>query len=149
VTGIPQVEARTRPEPDSWSILEVICHLHDEEREDFRQRLDTIIHRPEEKWPPIIPVGWVTERHYNERDLEEMLASFLVERRKSLVWLNSLEAPNWQAVYPAPFGEIRAGDMLASWAAHDNLHTRQLVELRRTRLVHLTAPYDVRYAGEW
>jgi hypothetical protein len=94
-------------------------------------------------------VGWVTERHYNERDLEEMLASFLVERRKSLVWLNSLEAPNWQAVYPAPFGEIRAGDMLASWAAHDNLHTRQLVELRRTRLVHLTAPYDVRYAGEW
>ena len=44
---------------------------------------------------------------------------------------------------------MKAGDLLASWVAHDNLHTRQLVELRRSRLVELAQPYDVRYAGDW
>jgi hypothetical protein len=149
VAGIHPEEARTRPSPDSWSVLEVVCHLYDEEREDFRQRLDIILHRPEEKWPPIDPVGWVTARSYNQRELAEMLNNFAAERRKSLVWLGSLDTPDWEAVYPASFGPIKAGDMLASWVAHDNLHTRQLVELRRSRILTITDPYTVRYAGEW
>ena len=52
VTGITWVEARARPEPESWSVLEVVCHLYDEEREDFRQRLDIMLYRPDDKWPP-------------------------------------------------------------------------------------------------
>jgi hypothetical protein len=94
-------------------------------------------------------VGWVTARKYNERDLAEMLDSFLEERSKSLAWLSGLAAPDWQAQYPAPFGAIKAGDMLASWVAHDHLHMRQLVELRRQRIISITEPYNVRYAGEW
>lgn len=147
--GVTQTEARFKPNPDEWSILEVVGHLYDEEREDFRQRLDIILHRPTDKWPPIDPAGWVTARGYNERDLTENLANFLAEREKSLTWLQSLAAPNWEAEYVAPFGLIRAGDMLAAWVAHDTLHTRQLVELKHSRLLNLVEPFDVRYAGEW
>lgn len=32
-------QARWKPTPDKWSMLEVVNHLYDEEREDFRQRL--------------------------------------------------------------------------------------------------------------
>ena len=39
VMGVMQAEACVKPQPESWSILEVVCHLLDEEREDFRQRL--------------------------------------------------------------------------------------------------------------
>lgn len=149
VAGITQAEAQVKPAPESWSILEVICHLYDEEREDFRQRLDIILHRPEEQWPPIDPEGWVTSRKYNERDLAEVLENFVAERKQSLVWLRGLSASNWEAEYVTPFGSIQAGDMFASWVAHDNLHLRQLVELRRARIVNLAEPYDVRYAGVW
>jgi hypothetical protein len=149
VRGITPAEARSKPDPESWSMLEVVCHLYDEEREDFRQRLDIILHRPEEAWPPIDPGGWVTSRQYNERDLAEMLANFLEERERSLAWMRGLTAPNWEAEYKAPFGIIKAGDMLAAWAAHDGLHARQLVELRRNRMVRISEPYGVRYAGEW
>ena len=149
VTGVTQAEARSRPNPESWSVLEVVCHLVDEEREDFRQRLDIMLHRPDEPWPPIDPKGWVTGRKYNDRDLAEMLDRFVAERGQSLAWLRGLAAPNWEAEYLAPFGPIKAGDMLAAWVAHDNLHMRQLVELRRSRVVHLTEPYDVQYAGDW
>ena len=149
VSGITQAEARSRPAPESWSIVEVVCHLWDEEREDFRQRLDFILHRPGETWPPIDPQGWVTTRKYNDRDLAETLDNFVAERNQSLAWLRRLSAPNWDAEYVTPFGSIKAGDMLAAWVAHDNLHMRQLVELRRSRVVSIAEPYDVRYAGDW
>lgn len=147
--GLTPAEARFKPKPESWSILEVICHLYDEEREDFRQRLDFMLHRPAETWPPTDPMGWVAARKYNERDLAEMVAKFEAERQKSLAWLKSLSNPNWEAAYTAPFGVIKAGDIMGSWVAHDQLHLRQLVELRRARALRLIAPYEVRYAGEW
>ncbi len=149
VAGITREEAQRRPTPESWSILEVICHLHDEEVEDFRQRLDIILHRLDEPWPPIDPVGWVTARTYNANDLEESLQKLLSERKRSLEWLRSLSAPDWEIECATTFGRMKAGDMLSSWVAHDNLHIRQLVELRRARIIVLTLPYDVRYAGEW
>jgi hypothetical protein len=142
-------KARRRPAPEAWSLLEVICHLHDEEREDFRPRLDLVLHRPQDTWTRIDPAGWITARRYNERDLAEALQGFLVERERSLAWLGSLAAPDWSREYQAPFGRITAGDLLASWAAHDLLHTRQLVELRRARLLAQAAPYSTQYAGDW
>jgi hypothetical protein len=150
LAGVTQEQARRKPAPDSWSMLEVTCHLYDEEREDFRRRVDILLHRPEEKWPPINPVGWVTERNYNEQDFAGMLEKWATERRKSLDWLDALSAPDWNTKHPTPSGlEMSAGDMFASWVTHDILHLRQLVELRHTRVLEISAPYDVRYAGEW
>ena len=147
--GVPASDARVRPAPDAWSIVEVVAHLLDEEREDFRARLDHVLHRPHETWPRIDPAAWVTERGYNERDLAETLGAFLAERERSLAWLAGLAAPDWSRVYEASWGPITAGDLAASWAAHDLLHIRQLVELRRARLLTLTAPHSTTYAGDW
>jgi hypothetical protein len=149
VAGVSAEEARVRPAPEAWSLLEVVCHLHDEEREDFRPRLDVVLHRPEEAWTRIDPAAWVTERQYNTRDLAQTLQAFLAERERSLAWLGTLSAPDWSREYRAPFGPITAGDLLASWAAHDLLHTRQLLELRRARLLAQTEPYRTEYAGDW
>jgi hypothetical protein len=143
-------EAQFKPTPETWSVLEVVCHLLDEEREDFRQRLDIILHRPDAAWPPIDPAGWVTSRKYLERNYADMLYDFFAERKKSLTWLKSLEKPNWEQGVPTPWGKtIKAGDMFAAWVAHDNLHIRQLVELRRVRIENITEPYGVYYAGDW
>jgi hypothetical protein len=149
VQGVSEQQARWKPDPESWSVLEVINHLYDEEREDFRVRLDIILHQPDQPWPPINPDGWVQERRYNERDLDKSLSNFLEERRASLEWLESLSAPDWEASYEASFGTMRAGDMFASWVTHDQLHLRQLVELHRAWLERLVEPYDLRYGGEW
>jgi len=149
LVGIDQDEARIKPNAESWSILEVICHLYDEEREDFREHLDFILHRQNEEWHRIDPEGWVTERKYNEENFTEMQEKFLAERRKSLDWLQELSAAKWETTYTSQFGSMKAGDMFASWVAHDNLHIRQLVELRRSRIERITKPYDIQYAGAW
>lgn len=149
VEGVGEVQARWRPEADAWSILEVVNHLLDEEKLDFRVRLDITLHRPEEVWPGIDPAGWVTERRYNERELEESLTGFLAAREVSLDWLRSLADPDWEARYEAPWGPMRAGDLMAAWVAHDLLHMRQLVELHWAYTVKEVQPYSARYAGEW
>src|SRR6266550_5924742 len=79
-----------KPAPDKWSILEVVNHLFDEERQDFRQRLDLVLKTPEQTWPAIDPQNWVTSRRYNERDLDTSLKNFFDEREKSLSWLSQL-----------------------------------------------------------
>jgi len=150
VVGVETDQARWRPTPDAWSILEVVNHLYDEEREDFRTRVDYVLHRPGEDPPPIDPQGWVTARAYNERNLAESLTDFWGERHISLAWLLALRAPAWDNLYVHPAGfRLRAGDLLTAWAAHDLLHLRQLVELHYAWHKAQSAPYELDYAGDW
>lgn len=149
LTGIEQAEAQVKPSPESWSILEVTCHLRDEEREDFGARLDSILNRPDEAFVVIDPQGWITERKYNEQDFEQAKEAFFTQRAHSLERLNSLAGVDWNTAHTDQYGSVTAGEMFASWIAHDNLHTRQLVELRRTRIETITKPYPIEYAGEW
>ena len=39
VEVVSDADGRWKPTPKDWSILEIACHLLDEEREDFRVRL--------------------------------------------------------------------------------------------------------------
>jgi uncharacterized damage-inducible protein DinB len=149
VEGVSAEQARWKPAATSWSILEVVNHLLDEEKEDFRVRLEITLHQPERPWPPIDPEGWVTARQYNQKDLQASLEGFLAEREASLAWLRGLTSANWDAVYDAPFGQITAGDLFASWVAHDLLHMRQLVELQWAYTAMSATPYRVEYAGSW
>lgn len=150
IQGVAAEQARWRPDADAWSILEVINHLYDEEREDFRQRFDLILHRPDAAWPPIHPGTWVTERRYNERDLADSWQAFADERAQSLAWLRGLADPDLNAATSHPAGfTMRAGDMLAAWVAHDFLHSRQLVELHYLYHAQQATQYDVRYAGDY
>lgn len=149
VTGVSKAEARYKPSAKTWSILEVVNHLYDEERFDFRVRLDIILNRPAEDWPPIAPTAWVTQRKYNTRDLQASLANYLRERRRSLRWVRSLGKADWNTRYSRDGRTMRAGDMFAAWVAHDGLHIRQLNELHRALLERAAKPYQAGYAGEW
>lgn len=148
-SSLSDEQARWRPAPDAWSILEVINHLYDEERSDFRVRLDHILHRPGQPWPPINPQGWVTEREYNSRDLAQSRQNFLNEREKSLAWLRQLDPIDWTTLEVSPFGQMHAGDMFAAWVAHDLLHLRQLIELHYAYAAQDAQPYNLAYAGDW
>ena len=148
LAGVSPEAARLKPSAESWSILEVVCHLYDEEREDFREHLDFILHRHIEEWHAIVD-GWVTQRKYNEQNFVEMQEKFFTEREKSFAWLIGLQKPDWEKTYTTEYRTISAGEMFACWVVHDNLHIRQLVELRRMRIENITKPYNLEYAGDW
>jgi hypothetical protein len=143
-------QVRWKPSPEEWSILEVTCHLHDEEREDFRPRVRLTLTDPAADWPPIDPAGWVTARNYNAQDSTEQLEAFLAERRASLDWLHGLQNPDWESKKMHPqLGSVTAGEMLWAWVAHDHLHLRQLNQLHWQWLATHAPPFSLEYAGGW
>ena len=150
VGGVSDEEACFKPDEDSWSILEVVTHLADEEVEDFRRRLRLTLEDPASPWPPIDPAGWAVERRYNEGDLRESLERFCEERQRTVKWLRGLVDPDLSRKHTHPrLGSMRAGDVLAAWVAHDALHLRQIAK----RLYQLTqrdaGEYVTDYAGPW
>jgi hypothetical protein len=147
--GLTTEQARWKPAPAKWSILEVVNHLYDEEREDFRQRLQLVLTDIALTWPPIAPQEWVTARAYSERELTLSVVNFLSEREKSLTWLRTLQSPKLESRHEREAGSLSAGDLLASWLAHDFLHIRQLTRLHWQYLTANANPYQTDYAGPW
>lgn len=135
-----------------WSILEICCHLRDEEREDFRVRLESTLRDPGAAWPAIDFERIATTRGYQRESLESALDEFAAAREVNVAWLRGLppmSALDWNHAHLHPSGhEIRAGDLMASWAAHDALHLRQIAK-RLHELAARDAGYDVTYAGDW
>lgn len=149
VSQVTEEQARWKPAPESWSMLEVLNHLYDEEREDFRHRLQLTLKDPATPWPPIAPQEWVTGRSYSTRDFGESLNQFLQEREKSLAWLRTLRSPAWESRHEREAGSMTAGDLMASWLAHDLLHIRQLTRLHWQYLNFVSMPFKTDYAGPW
>ena len=149
--SVTEEQARWKPGEDRWSMLEVINHLYDEEREDFRKRLELVLNNPAEPWPPIDPEGWVVQRNYNGRNLKQSLDNFFEERAKSLLWLDKLDLPDWQATHHHPqMGPMSAELILANWLAHDLFHIRQATDLHFAYLTELVKPVALDYSGwEW
>lgn len=149
LNGIHQDEYNFRPAPGKWNILEIVCHLHDEEREDFRARVKLVLEDPTVPFPKIDPQAWVSERKYSEQYYITAMQNFLAERKASIEWLRSLEAPKWENAYQHPkVGPVRAQFLLCNWLAHDYLHLRQLNANRYQYLLQ-TAGEKLDYAGDW
>jgi hypothetical protein len=142
--------ARWKPKPETWSMLEVVCHLADEERRDFRPRLKSLLFDtpPGSSITPIDPSAWVIQGNYNAEDLADSLSDFRAERTTSLEWLRSLPT-DLQLERFAPDREISAGQVLYSWLAHDYLHIRQITRLHYDFLALEAQAYDIGYAGQW
>ncbi len=129
--------------------MEIVCHLLDEECEDFRARLKSTLENPEKEFNFIDPVGWVSSRKYIEKDFNTELTEFLNERENSINFLQQLKEPKWDNFYDHPkFGNMSAKLFFTNWLAHDYLHIRQIIELK---FEYLSATTDekLNYAGNW
>ena len=147
--GLTEQEYRWKQNPNKWCALEIICHLHDEEREDFRARVKHVLETPNSPMLPINPVGWVTERKYIELDFESALTAFIHEREYSIEWLKSLHNPKWDNAFHHPkFGALSAKFFLTNWLAHDYLHIRQITRLKYDYLADMSG-INIDYAGTW
>lgn len=139
------------PESTDWSILQIVCHLADEEEFDFPVRIQLTLNGGGQ-WPPIDPEGWASERNYANQNLREQLDRFTQLRERSLTELAAQHWDDnaWNRSYQHELlGTLSAGDLLHSWAAHDILHLRQISKRLYQYNETQAADYSTRYAGNW
>ncbi len=138
-----------RTHPDKWSLLEVLCHLRDEERWDFKARIQQIFKEPGALLEPFNPLDWVTEYDYRQQDPEETLNSFIEERERSIKWLGEIRQADWSLTgRTRKGGKMSAKELLSNWLAHDYLHIRQINRLKYQYL-QIHCGEDLTYAGNW
>ncbi len=150
VQPISDEQAQWKPNPETWSLKEVMEHFYNEERIDFCKHLKEMLSDPPQPWGEFSP-----EEYISVESCRQALNSFLMEREASGVWLRKLESPDWDLESQASFGSegevltLSAGDVLGSWVAHDFLHIRQINELLYAWNTQQVSPYSVQYAGGW
>jgi hypothetical protein len=149
LSDLSEEEYTWKPGPDKWNILEIVCHLYDEEREDFKARIKFTIDPPPGPIPLIDPQGWATTRNYAGQNFVQMTNKFLNERKQSLQWLQSLKNNNWDRTIIHPtLGSMSGSVFLCNWVAHDYQHIRQILALKYEYLKVKTGE-SLTYAGNW
>ena len=150
VQTISEEQAQWKPNPDTWSMKQVMEHVYNEERIDFRKILKRMLNTP------FLPSGEaLPEEYLPVESCRQALDGFLLEREASIKWLRALKSPDWNVTSQWPFGpegnvtSFSAGDVLLSWVEHDILHLRQMIELLHAWNEKQASPYSLMYAGGW
>ena len=150
LSGLDDEAARMRPAPDEWSPVEIVCHLRDEETEDFGARVRVILDGAAE-FVRIDPERWVVERRYREARLAEALAAFRSHREESLRLLASAAPELLRALGASRplgrLGPLSGLDLVAAWVAHDRIHLAQLAGTLARNWASRWAPLRSEYAG--
>ncbi|UJH68069.1 DinB family protein [Allomuricauda sp. SCSIO 65647] len=146
---LPFEAQKWKPDVEKWCPLEIVCHLLDEEVEDFRARTQHVLETPDLPLKPIKPQRWPKDRNYLGQDFKLVLQNFLDERQKSVNWLQSLQDPKWEQTVDHPeVGPRSAKKFLINWLAHDYHHIRQINAIRYDYLKFRSGD-DLAYAGNW
>ncbi|HYB70598.1 MAG TPA: DinB family protein, partial [Candidatus Bathyarchaeia archaeon] len=142
-----------RPDPASWSVTEIVCHLRDVE-ELFLVRFQTILAADDPQiltlgatpealaaWSiggeighPLDPDRWAEDRQYARQDATAALAAFVRRRGETIALLDGLNAAQWRrgGIHQAR-GRMTLDEWVASLAGHDDNHLEQLRHLDQLR----------------
>jgi hypothetical protein len=136
-----------RPAATEWSPLEIVCHLRDEESEDFGARVRVVVAGGTE-FVPIDPERWAVERRYRDDDPPAALAALSERRAASLAFLATVAPERLRATVTRPgTGALSGLDLLAAWVTHDRLHLSQLAATLARLGARRWAPLRAEYAG--
>ncbi len=116
---------------EAWSVVEVVCHLRDNEEcvlgrmRSMRDEVDPVI-------VPYDQEQWARERNYAADDLREALAAFARLRAGHITELAALMPDAWERAGQHPQrGRITIGSQTLRVVCHDAVHAAQLARQLR------------------
>jgi hypothetical protein len=133
VREVPSHILKRRPAPRRWSAHEHACHLA-HVHAMFFSRLDQILREPAPVIQPYLPGEQDADDLLLRMDLEACLDRFVVDRRRLVARLETLDHADWSRT--AEHGEYRTYSvfiMFRHLALHDFLHAYRIEELLLAR----------------
>ena len=115
------------PAAEEWSIVEIMCHIRDVEREIDQPRINLVLNQSEPFIPAQMPDEWAKERGYASQDGPSALRAFTQARLGTLKTLVGLEPGQWsRKARHAIFGPTSLQELVSFNAEHDRLHIQQV-----------------------
>jgi hypothetical protein len=137
VKGVPASKLRKRPEPDKWSVAEIVAHLADTELVGS-WRMRAILGAPGTPIQAFDQDAWVKACHYEKRDPHRALQQFRVLREANLALFKTLSPEQWKHHgMHAERGQETIEHIVRLYAGHDLNHLGQI-----ERIVSSKQPSD-------
>lgn len=126
IAGVARERLKTRPQPDKWSVAEILAHLAEDEIATAWRYRQMVEHSGIEL-SGFDQDLWARIGNYAARDPQESLALFRLLRDANLAFLSGLSAEQWECFgIHAERGRITVRDLAAHMAGHDANHLEQI-----------------------
>jgi len=131
--GVPRKLLLFTPAPGKWSILEILCHLRDMEREGYLERYMRILAENEPRLPDLNGDALAIERDYRGQKAGEVLRDWTRLRRESLRLLKRSKPEQWRrAGIHETAGRLTIDDLVVRHAVgNDTAHLAQIEAIKR------------------
>jgi DinB superfamily len=128
--GASEAVVRRKPAPETWSMLEVLCHLRDVEQL-FVERYGKVANHDRPQLRMIDQDALAAKLRYNEDDPAVALREFQVFRSETVALLAALAQQSWERVGLHPTrGDYSIAANAVMHIAHDANHLARLRALR-------------------
>jgi hypothetical protein len=126
IQGRTSKELKWRPEPNKWSIAEIVAHLADVEIV-ASWRLRSILGASGTAIQPFDQDVWASVFQYHQRDAKQSLELFRVLRENNLAMLKALPPESWDNFgMHAERGKETIAHLARMFAGHDTNHILQI-----------------------
>ena len=130
VNDTAEIAWRRRPTPESWSLVEIFCHLRDVEREVHQPRIRAILEQDMPFIAGVNPDTWAEPRRYRDEDGEQAFAECLAARRETVELLAALDPVRWERPGRHAFlGTTTLQELVCLIVSHDEAHWQQAAGL--------------------
>lgn len=131
--GVPKKLLLFTPAPGKWSILEILCHMRDMEREAYLERYTRILAEPEPRLPDLNGEALAIERDYRAQKAGDVLKDWTRLRRESLRLLKKSKPEQWRrAGIHETAGRLTIDDLVVRHAVgNDIAHLSQIDSIKR------------------
>lgn len=133
IRGLPRKLLLFTPAPGKWSILEILCHMRDMEREAYLARYRRILTEDEPRLPDINGEALAIERDYRNAKAAEVVREWLALRRENLQMLRKTGRAQWaRAGVHETAGRLTMEDFIRRHAVgNDEAHLGQIDAIKR------------------
>jgi uncharacterized damage-inducible protein DinB len=143
LTGISDKWAMANEGADTWSAYDVVGHLIVCEETNFMTRINIIFSDAGEKI--FTPIDLTVQFSRNEgKTMNDLLAEFESARKKNIAQLAGLNISEHDflrtGLHPT-MGEIKLGELLSTWVAHDLIHTAQIARVMAKQYKDEVGPF--------
>jgi len=130
LAGVPEAALDARPDPDRFTLREVICHMADWDGV-WRERLVKIATEDEPVLPGYDEGQWAIDHDYAHQDVAAQLTRLAAARAELVAYLRSVDTPTWQRLgRHGEIGPVTFLELASLVLGHDGYHVQQILDYR-------------------